>query len=119
MAGLALSIMLFLTGSQHTSLLTDLYNRAASTRDYLVHREGAPLSFFSAKPSLTDRFQLQGIVYSPSKPVAVINRQTCASGELVAVPVGRDDEVIHCLEIDRGWVEIQTSDGAEISLRLK
>jgi hypothetical protein len=117
-AGLVLSVLIFLTGIRDGALLTKLYGQALDARDYLVRGSDAPLSFLKADNTPKQKYFLQGIVYSPAKPMAVINRKTCASGEVLAVPVGKDSEIIQCIEIERGWVEIETADGAALSLRL-
>ena len=66
-----------------------------------------------------DHFTLNGIVYSVSKPIAIINQQICEEGEQFAVRVAKNNSVIHCLNIDPEMVRIRTAEGLERDLTLR
>jgi len=119
MTGLVLAMMLFFTRGRNTSLYTAFYTQTVRAQDRLVRSPGAPLSFLCVSSRPEDKFRLQGIVYSSLNPIAVINKKTCSSGETVAVRVGKEKEVIQCMAIERGWVDIHTSDGVALSLSLE
>jgi len=95
-----------------------VYLRAEGVWHDLVRAPDAPLSFLDSSKARAGRFRLQGIVYSPAGSLAVINQANCAPGEKVSVKVGKDTEVIRCVEVYPRAVWIETADGAFQSLRL-
>jgi hypothetical protein len=117
-AGLALAVGLFATDGGGEVLYARLHTGVSQTKGYLVSRPGAPLAFLSGDSSPNSKFRLQGIIYSQVKPMAVINSQPCTSGEVIAVPVGRKDETVTCLDIQPASVRISTRQGSELSLVL-
>jgi hypothetical protein len=66
-----------------------------------------------------DHFTLNGIVYSVSKPIAIINQQICEEGETFAVRVAKNNSIIHCLDIDPEMVRIRTAEGQQRDLTLR
>jgi len=116
-AALMLAATLYVTGGGGAFYDT-AYGLVASAEARWIRSPNAPLSFLNRDKPAKDRFELQGIVYSSNRPIAVINQQPCAPGEKVAVKVGDESEIIECLNIEPCSVEIQTLDGETASLKL-
>lgn len=118
LAGLALALFLFATDGGGTGLYVLIQDQASQAQNYLVRGPGAPLAFLNSSPSREKKFQLQGIVYSQAKPLAIVNATSIANGELASVRVGKSKELIECLEIHPESIQIKTSGGSEVSLSL-
>ena len=118
LAGLVLAMVLWITDGGGPGLYETLYLQAAKAEHFLVRAPGAPLSVLDSNKARAERFRLQGIVYSPARSLAVINEASCAPGESIAVKVGRNTEIIRCVEVFPSTVQIQTADGTLEVLRL-
>jgi hypothetical protein len=64
------------------------------------------------------QFTLKGIVYSPNRPVAMINDRVCERGQVVSVRAAREEHLIRCLDIEPEQVRIRTAGGGEGMLTL-
>jgi hypothetical protein len=71
------------------------------------------------KPSTPDKLILQGVTWSKTRPMAMINGHTFLAGEEAKVPLGSSNVVVHCLGIRPDDVEIQLGSGEKQTLRLK
>ena len=118
LAGLILAVVLWMTDAGGPGLYETVYWQAAKAEHYLVRGPGAPLSLFDPSKARAERFRLQGIVYSPMHPLAVINEVSCAPGEKIAIKLGKDTEIIRCVEVRPGAVQIETADGTIELLQL-
>jgi hypothetical protein len=114
---LSLAVLVFLTKGGPNGFYSATYDQLRGTEELLQKISAVRLPLV-AKRGTTEKYQLQGIIYSSLRPMAVINQQACTPGESVSVPVGRADEIIHCVEITPGTVEIRTSEGRDTRLSL-
>jgi hypothetical protein len=94
------------------------YAQLALAEARWIRGPNAPLSFLYSQKPATERFNLNGIVFSSSHPIAVINETPCARGEKVAVKVGKRSEIIQCVDIEPAAVKIETLDGETARLSL-
>jgi len=118
LAGLILAVVLWMTDAGGPGLYETVYWQVAKAEHYLVRGPGAPLSVFDPSKARAERFRLQGIVYSPMRPLAVINEVSCAPGEMIAIKMGKGTEIIRCVEVRPGAVQIETADGTIELLQL-
>jgi hypothetical protein len=71
-------------------------------------------------PPVPATLLLKGIVWSKSRPTALINDRSFEAREEGKVRVGKENMKVRCLEIHEDWVRIQLVDsGQEQELRLK
>lgn len=116
-ATLMLAATVYITGGGG-AFYDAAYGLVTRTEARWIRAPAAPLSFLNSQKPPRDRFELQGIVYSSNRPIAVINQRPCAPGEKVTVKVGNQTEVIECLSIDPHLVQIRTLEGETASLEL-
>lgn len=117
LTGLSVALFMFFTDGGGSGLYSATYDQLEGTERLLRKITPSSLPLFSDR-SEKDKYRLQGIIYSSLRPMAVINQQTCAPGEVISVPVGRSDELIHCVQIDQGFVDIRTPQGQDARLSL-
>ena len=111
--------ILFLTASILTGDVT-LKETFPRVHQLLTQRKGsAGGNWLFRSVQQRDHFTLNGIVYSVSKPIAIINHRICEEGEQFAVRVAKNNSIIHCLDIDPGMVRIRTAEGQERDLTLR
>lgn len=119
LACLALSVVLFCTDGGGVAFYDAAYSQFRRTETFLVKSPEAPLAFLDPDGAAADRLQLHGIVYSTSRPIAVINEKALAPGEILSLKTGRSAEVVQCVGIEPDAVHLRSLDGVSRSLRLK
>jgi hypothetical protein len=115
-SGLLIALLLFVTGGGGSAFYSHTYAGAQAAGDAIQRVAGDTLPFIASESG--PKYRLQGIIYSSNNPMAVINRKSCAPGEKVSVKVGREAEVIECVDIEPEAVEIKTHAGSEARLTL-
>jgi hypothetical protein len=87
-----------------------------STRDPFMPAH-AKLSATAARPAQQTDFRLQGLLYSPTNPAAIINDQMVVLNKRVTVNTSRGPVEIKATEITRKHVILEV-DGAKTELSL-
>ena len=81
-----------------------------------IRQSGVPWLFSSGLSE--PNFSLNGIVYSPARPVAMINQRPFGRDEIGGVMTDNGRQPIHCLEIRPADVRIRVPGGEEVLLNL-
>ena len=112
----ALGLLLAREGSLLTlTEMKDLMSSAVAEPDSVKSR-GAFWPFAKSQASLT--YDLNGIIFSAQRPMAMINQQAFDRDEIASVKTAEGRRPIHCVEINPADVRIRIPGGEERVLSL-